>query len=402
MASIHPTKTDTKGRPTRDTRWRARWRDANGRSRTSTFDRKIDASQFLDRQSADVQRGEWIDPKRAARSFDELADAWWKTTAKLAPLTRRGYHRLLEGHVRPHFGGKAQGAVEWLDVEEFIGEKLAKGYSPKMVRDMVSIVSLVMKLAIRGGVRKDNPAAGHSIPLRRQKVGHGDVLSMADAHRLVAATRDPYKPAVWLLLLAGLRPAELCGLRVRHVDLVRREMHVAETLNVVHGFDDQPYTVHRGPTKTAAGDRFLPIPQSICDDLAAMLAARAERRGRPVDLDEPLFESIKGGKPMTVPALRLRVIRPALEQAGLSAQVRTYDLRHAHASLLIAEGANILDVAHRMGHTDPAVTLRVYGHLMPGAQGALTDRLEELRQAAASDLGGVVVELDEHREASGA
>jgi integrase len=401
MASIHATKTNKAGRPARNTRWRARWRDANGRSRTSTFDRKIDAARFLDRQSADVQRGEWIDPRRASRSFDELADAWWKTTAKLAPLTRRSYHRLLEGHVRPYFGGKAQAAIEWLDVEEFIGEKLAKGYSSKMVRDMVSIVSLIMKLAVRGGVRKDNPAAGHSIPMRRKKVGAGEVLSMADAHRLVAATRDPYQPAVWLMLLAGLRPAELCGLRVRHVDAVRKELHVAETLNVVHGYDDQPYTVHRGLTKTAAGDRFLPLPQSICDDLAAMLSVRAENRGRAIHLDEPLFESIKGGAPLTVPALRLRVIRPALEAAGLPGSTRTYDLRHAHASLLIAEGANILEVAQRMGHTDPAVTLRVYGHLVPGAQQRLTDRLEQLRQAAAADVDkGQVISLDEHREAS--
>ncbi len=402
MASIYATKTDRAGRPAKDTRWKARYRDANGRSRSQTFDRKLEASKFLERNGADTQRGEWIDPGvRPGRSMS-WRTAWWKTTVKLAPLTRRTYHRLLEGHVRPHFGGKAQGSIEWLDVEEFIGEKLEAGYSPKMVRDMVSVVSLIMKLAVRGAVRKDNPAAGHSVPIRRRKVGHGEVLTMNDAHRLVAATRDPYKPAVWLLLLAGLRPAELCGLRVRHVDLIRREMHVTETLNVVHKFGETAYSVERGPTKTAAGDRFLPLPESMCDDLAAMLALRAECRGRPIDADEPLFESIRGGAPMTVPVLRARVIRPALEKAGLPASIRTYDLRHAHASLLIQQGANILEVAQRMGHTDPAVTLREYGHLYPGAQERLTDQLEALRQSTATPPPvATVVDLDERRESAG-
>jgi integrase len=70
------------------------------------------------------------------------------------------------------------------------------------------------------------------------------------------------------------------------------------------------------------------------------------------------------------------VIRPALRAAGLPETLRTYDIRHSHASLLIDQGANPLAVAQRMGHTDPAVTLRVYGHLFAGAQEELTNRLD--------------------------
>ncbi len=72
-----------------------------------------------------------------------------------------------------------------------------------------------MRVAVRAGARKDNPAADHEIPVRRNKLQPGDVLDMAQVQRLVDKTRDPYKPAIWLLLLLGLRPAELCGLRVR-------------------------------------------------------------------------------------------------------------------------------------------------------------------------------------------
>lgn len=262
---------------------------------------------------------------------------------------------------------------------------------------MVSVVSLIMKTAIAGGARRDNPAAGHTIPQRRRKLRQGDVLTMEQAHRLVAATRDPYKPAVWLMALLGLRPAELCGLRVRSVDFVRGTVHVTETLNAVHSFPGHDYGIEVGPTKTEAGDRVLPIPEWLRDDLAAMLAARAEDRSSPIDPGEHLFRAVTSAGPMRVADLRRWVIRPALDSAGLPPRLRTYDLRHSHASLLIDLGANPLEVAHRMGHTDPAVTLRVYGHLFDGAQEKLTAQLDELREQTKTPAGGEVVSLDERR-----
>jgi integrase len=184
--------------------------------------------------------------------------------------------------------------------------------------------------------------------VRTKKLSQGDTLTMEEAHRLVAQTRDPYKPLVWLLIMCGLRPQEVCGLRVEHIDFARRTLHAVETVNFVPAFDDQPATTHRGPTKTEAGDRFLPISQELADDLAAMLARRAERRGSAVRRSEPLFESIKGGKPLIVDDLRRRVILPALKSAGLSTKIRTYDTRHSHALLLLEDGAQILEVAQRV------------------------------------------------------
>ena len=75
------------------------------------------------------------------------------------------------------------------------------------------------------------------------------------------------------------------------------------------------------------------------------------------------------------------MIKPALAAAGLPSNLRTYDLRHGHASMLIDLGANVLAVAERMGHSDPSVTLRDYGHLFQGVQEQLSTKLDELRAA---------------------
>jgi integrase len=378
-------------------RYRARYRDPNGRSRSRTFARKLDAQSFLDDTSTDVRRGEWVDPRKSRETFDAWADRWWRTTVKFRPTTRRGWHGLLERHVRPYFTGRKVTEIDWADVEDFIASKLEAEFSPKYVREAVSVLSLVMQLAVNSKVRRDNPAAGHRLPVRQRKIRQGDVLSMEQAHRLVGAVPGPYKSAVWMLMLTGMRPAELCGLRVSSVDLLRGEVHVTESLLPVHKFGDQPY--HRdvtGPTKTEASDRGIPIPRWLSDDLATMLAERAARHGQAVEPSEYLFQT-RYGNPINRDKFRENVMRPALRAAGLPETIRTYDLRHSHASLLIELGASPLAVAQRLGHTDPAMTLRVYGHLFEGVQERLTDQLDSLRETTAGTATtGSVVALPGH------
>jgi len=215
---------------------------------------------------------------------------------------------------------------------------------------------------------------------------------MAEVHRLVEHVKDPYKPAVWLLVLTGMRPAELCGLKVRAVDLMRKALMITETLLPVSAYGDQRLQLVKGPPKTEAGDRAVPIPSWLCEQLAEMLADRANRHGYPIDPNEPLFVN-RVGKPLNRDKFRETVIRPALRAAGLPEAIRTYDLRHGHASMLIDLGANLLAVAQRMGHSDPTVTLREYGHLFEGVQERLSEQLDQLRQSTEPSAPGEILDL---------
>ena len=74
---------------------------------------------------------------------------WWRTTAKLRPTTRRGYRGVLNHRVLPVFGLRRLGDISYLDIEMFIADVLDEGLSPKYVRECVSVVSLIMKLAVK-------------------------------------------------------------------------------------------------------------------------------------------------------------------------------------------------------------------------------------------------------------
>lgn len=65
--------------------------------------------------------------------------------------------------------------------------------------------------------------------------------------------------------------------------------------------------------------------------------------------------------------------------------MRTHDLRHTLASMLIAQGANVVFVSRQLGHASPDITLRVYAHLFAGAEHA-----DRTRAALEASFGTVL------------
>jgi hypothetical protein len=90
---------------------------------------------------------------------------------------------------------------------------------------------------------------------------------------------------------------------------------------------------------------------------------------------------------------RVKVWLPAVRVAEL-APLRPHDLRHTAVALWIAAGANPKEVSVRAGHTSVAFTLDRYGHLFPGHDDELRDRLDAMHaQGLQAVPGGAVVVL---------
>ena len=67
---------------------------------------------------------------------------------------------------------------------------------------------------------------------------------------------------------------------------------------------------------------------------------------------------------------------PLLRQAGLRYR-KPHTLRHTYASLLIQGGESLAYVRDRLGHHSIKLTVDMYGHLVPGANRAAVDRLDD-------------------------
>lgn len=82
------------------------------------------------------------------------------------------------------------------------------------------------------------------------------------------------------------------------------------------------------------------------------------------------------GKPLHLHNIVCRDFRRVTKKAGLP-RIRFHDLRHSHATDLLAHGEHPKVVQERLGHYDPAFTLRVYSHVLPGMQAQAVARLQE-------------------------
>ena len=63
-------------------------------------------------------------------------------------------------------------------------------------------------------------------------------------------------------------------------------------------------------------------------------------------------------------------------------RIRFHDLRHTHASLLVANGVPIKVVTERLGHAHPGFTMHTYQHLLPGMSAAAAEQFATLVAAA--------------------
>jgi integrase len=355
-------------------RWRARYRDPSGRSRSRTFDRKIDATRFLERVGVDVQRGEWTDPALRRTTLGRWAEEWFDTTAPLKPSTRRGYRAILNRRILPYWGERPIGSIDRADVRRWVAELTGDGLSPKWVRNVASVLALVLELAQDAGAIRDNPARRLRLP--RSGRPEARFLTAEEVSRLADATREEYRFFVVLAAYTGLRPGELCGLRVKRLNLLRRRVHVAETLQPIGG------ELVSGPPKTYEV-RSVPLPRFVAAQAEAHLTARTAQLERSLVPDDWVF----GGQNDPAAGLnrdsfRKWVMLPALRAAGLPEAVRTHDLRHTCASLLIQLGAHPKAIQERLGHSDISVTLNLYGHLFPSLEEHLTESLEALWRSA--------------------
>ncbi len=92
------------------------------------------------------------------------------------------------------------------------------------------------------------------------------------------------------------------------------------------------------------------------------------------------------GKPLQVSTV-YRWVQAALARAGLPRHTRLHDLRHTHATLLLARGHALPVVSDRMGHRDKSTTANLYAHALPNSQRAAARDLDAYISGHRDDAG---------------
>lgn len=356
-------------------RWRARYRGPDGKERARDFDRKVDADRWLREQAARVDRGEWTDPARGRAAVGEYAQEWLRGKVKLKESTRMTYDALLRAHVAPTWGSVPLSAVRHEDVSSWVQGLHSSGLSASRTRQAFIVLAQVLELAVKARRIPSNPARGVELPSLPSPAERP--MRALDERQVWAVAEAAAGGRLSVLVLAwcGLRFGELAGLRVRHFDVLRRELRVETALSELSG-----RLVEASP-KTKASVRAVPVPVWLVEELVPLLHDKGP--------DNFLLTAPEGG-PLRIGNWRRRVFDPAVEAAGVVADggrevVRPHDLRHTCASLHIKAGTPPKVLSAMLGHASVSITLDRYGHLYPGDVHQYVDRLGELALAARAD-----------------
>jgi integrase len=201
----------------------------------------------------------------------------------------------------------------------------------------------------------------------------------------LADVAGPGRLTVLVLAYTGLRWGELAALKVSRVDLLRRRIHVAESVTEVDGG-----RLDWGLPKDHER-RWVPVPRFLVDELAEHVAGKAP--------DELVFTSPRRAV-LRVGGARRSWFDRAVETAGVPGGFHPHELRHTAASLAVSAGANVKAVQRMLGHAKASMTLDTYADLFDDDLEAVAERLDVLARAVGGMRAtGEVADLDERRAA---
>ena len=348
---------------------------SNGRRqqvRKRGFRTRKDAQTALNDALAELQHGTYVRPRRI--TLESYLDDWLASLAIAGrrPTTIAGYRRLIRIHVKPALGrhGASSRSPRSTSIASTRSSRRpgapADGARCRRARSArrTCCIGKALGDAERKGLLQRNvarlasPPSASSARSPEMKVWTPEQLRTF----LDFVATDSHGSMLRLAALTGLRRAELCGLRWQDVDLDSARLVVRQAITTV---DHEP-TV--GDVKSTRSRRVIDLDPVTVNVLRAQRKHQLEERllGGAEWVDSGLVFSMPDGRGWH-PDVITRAFARLVERSGLP-RIRLHDLRHSHATHLLAAGTNVRVTSERLGHASVAFTLDVYGHVLPGQQ----------------------------------
>lgn len=370
MASVHRVRAKD------GVRYRTRWRDPNGKLKSRSFARKVDADRFAAKVEHEINVGDYVDPHAGRVTVYEYGELWRKAQLQHSTATAADVAMALRVHLYPALGARPIGSIRPSDVQLWVAG-LTQKLAATTVTKTYSFLSSMLKSAVRDGLIARTPCIDINLPkIQKKRVAP---LTVEQVGALIDAVHPHYRALIHFCAGTGTRAREAFGITVDRIDFLRRQVTIDRQLATRDG------SIKWKEPKTPSSVRTIPLDDGVIEAVAGHLAAIGSPakglvfstpRGRAIDLHRAYGEAKRPGW-----------FRKAAREAGLADDITLHDLRHFYASLLIRNGASVKLVQARLGHKSAQETLDTYGHLWPDSdeqtRSILNDALFGLRKADA-------------------
>ncbi|MFI6610663.1 tyrosine-type recombinase/integrase [Streptomyces sp. NPDC050507] len=338
----------------------------------------IDHHVLLSSISADVARGQYIDPNAARTSFQEFAERWLASQSG-DPNTRASMQSQLKLHAFPRIGSRPLGSFQPSHMREFVTQLEASGMSGSYARVIFSNVRAILSAAVEDGCLPRNPCNSRTVTLPEMGARRVVPWQPERVFAVRGALVERFRPLVDVGAGCGLRQGEILGLSVEELDFDNNVLHVVQQLKL--SLSQPVFAPPKGGKL-----RDVPLPEPVADALKAHM-----KLFPPVEITLPWMRA--GGSPVTKRLIFTGPLgghvwrtslnedhwKPALAKVGVIPKAKSREhaaarehgmhaLRHFYASVLLDAGESIKAVSEYLGHSDPGLTLKMYAHLMPSSR----------------------------------
>lgn len=362
-------------RSTSSTRWRARWDE---RDPTTGRRRQRSRGGFPTKEEAETYaRAQMHKPApkptahRSGTTLGEFLDLWLTgIEGELRTSTFNWYAGHVRRRITPALGHRPLAELTRTEVRAFYAT-----LPPRLVERVHRTLRRALYEAVASDLLPRNPVAGMRRPQPWRPDGKGITvwsweelslfLNAADADRNGGGVWGPY---FRLLASTGCRRGEGLGLWWSDVNVEGEDIAFQRALA-------EPGAILQ-PTKTAGSRRRVDVDTETAQALASWRIRQDELRSRAgarwcTTIRLHSGEEVPNHSVFTrpdgrwiLPCKASQAFYRITERAGLR-RIRLHDLRHTHATLLLAAGVNPKVVSERLGHQGIGITLDIYGHVLP-------------------------------------
>ncbi len=271
------------------------------------------------------------------------------------------YSNIIEKHIRPILGRLKIKNIDSPIIQTFIEDKLntgrinaCGGLSRKSVKDIITVLSLVLKYANKLGLMHINNLH-YSLPkIEKSEV---EIFTAEEEKSLICFSvtgHNSQKFGVCLALYTGLRIGELCALQWKNIDLINSLIFIKSTLMRITNTQKNKNTKTKiiiDSPKTTAGNRVIPIPSFLLPVLRKLYGSGKSG-------EEYL---LTGTKKYIEPSNYYLKYQKWLKEMCLSGR-SFHALRHTFATRCVESGFDIKTLSEVLGHADVNITLNRYVH----------------------------------------
>jgi len=329
---------------------------------------KREVEQVLARLLVEVNAGKLV---QGGSSVQALIDQWLEHIESLgrSPTTMNSY-RSLRDQLPAGFLAKPLRNVTPKMIDDLylmLGSKKGRGAST--VHHYHRLLRAAFNQGMKWQMLEMNPAKLATPPRVQQEEINPPT---AEEVKRVVAMAGQFNPeaVLWfrMLIATGCRRAEVTGLRWSDVSLARKQLTIRGSVVEVGRELVEKGTKTHQQRKVTLDKHFVAALRTHHETVEE----NARIGGYEFNGDGFVFSDSPDGADPIPPNRISKAWQRYAKKAGVDA--RMHDLRHFQASILLDAGESITTVAARLGHRDTATTLRVYAHLMPGAD----DRAAEI------------------------